>query len=464
MVKEYFIWYLIYGFAMILMGIFAILQKDAKVSNITFVKSLKYLGWFGITHGVTEWITMILVVGQYPQLFEHLYNINQLLKGFSFILLMYFGLELLLLKSKYRSLIYSIPIIYFIISSTGYIYLAIRHGIDYHIVNDRYGVITLRYFMGIPAGVLSSLALLFNARTLERTTRSGEIIRRYKSLGWILFIYGFLEGLLVKEASYFPANVINREFFNEMFGFSIIYIKATVGIVITYLLIKVIDTFSWEQNEKLKQLEEHRIASEERRKLGLEIHDSIIQGLYASGLKVEYLILNKDESKTKIILEEVKRDLNNTIDKTREFISSSALEKIELEDLINSLKDLIDKFNESQNIQIHLHSEALPFHGVHLSKEKSTQIFYIIQEAICNIIKHSKADSASVLLKSGYGSLHVVIQDNGIGISFDKLNLENHFGISSMRERTGRIGGVFNIEKIKRGTKIELIIPWEESN
>jgi len=51
-------------------------------------------------------------------------------------------------------------------------------------------------------------------------------------------------------------------------------------------LIKVIDTFGWEQKEKLNRLEKHRIASEERRKLGLEIHDSIIQSLYAAGLKV----------------------------------------------------------------------------------------------------------------------------------------------------------------------------------
>ncbi|MGE4272995.1 MAG: sensor histidine kinase [Desulfitobacterium sp.] len=464
MVEKYFVWYLIYGFAMILMGIFAIRQKDAKVSNITFVKSLKYLGWFGITHGITEWITMILVVGQYPQLFEHLYNINQLLKSFSFILLIYFGLDLLLIKSKYRALIYCIPMLYFLSYMTVYIYLEISYGLDYHIIDDRYSTITMRYLMGLPAGILASIALLFNARTLEKTTRSGEIIGRYRSLGWILFIYALLEGLLVRKASYFPANLINRELFNDIFGFSILYLKAAVGIIVMYLLVKVIETFSWEQDEKLRKLEEHRIASEERRKLGLEIHDSIIQGLYASGLKVEYLILNKDENKTKSILEEVKRDLNHTIEKTREFITSSALDNVELEDLISSLSDLVDRFNKSQTIQIQLHSEISPTQGGYLSQEKSTQIYYIVQEAISNITKHSQAETASVLLKSDYDRLQVIIEDNGVGIVLKTIDVKKHFGISSMRERTQRIGGKFHIERIIKGTRIELEIPWEESN
>ena len=97
-----------------------------------------------------------------------------------------------------------------------------------------------------------------------------------------------------------------------------------MGIFISFLLFKVIETFDWEQKEKLNRLKNHRIASEVRRKLGLEIHDNIIQGLYAAGLEVEYVMLNKIGEKTKEILEEVKIDLNDTIGKTREFISHSS--------------------------------------------------------------------------------------------------------------------------------------------
>ena len=71
------------------------------------------------------------------------------------------------------------------------------------------------------------------------------------------------------------------------------------------------------------------------------------KGLYAAGLKVEYVMLNKNAEKTKEILEEVKLDLNQTIEKTREFISH-LIKMIEIEDLIDHLQQLIHQYNESQ--------------------------------------------------------------------------------------------------------------------
>ena len=56
--------------------------------------------------------------------------------------------------------------------------------------------------------------------------------------------------------------------------------------------------------------------------------------------------------KRRVILEEIKTDLNQSIAKTREFISKSTLELIELEDLISSLQQLINQYNKSQPIQI----------------------------------------------------------------------------------------------------------------
>ena len=96
-----------------------------------------------------------------------------------------------------------------------------------------------------------------------------------------------------------------------------------------------------------------------------------------------------------------------------------------------------------------------------LSPEGSTQIYYIIQEAMTNIIKHSKATYAEVFIEGKYDFLYIKVIDNGIGISRDNLNFKDQFGISSMQERTDRVGGIFNIENINQGTKIEVIVPWE---
>lgn len=461
MIKEYFLIYLIYGFAMLNMGIFCLKGKEIKFSNLSLLKSLRYLGWFGVIHGISQWVSLITIVDLYPGYFEHFYNINQILKSLSYSLLLYFGLDLFYVKNNYKKMLIKIPIVLFFINFIGYIVLIKNYGLNYHILNTKYNIITMRYAMALTGGIVAAIALFLNAKLIE-TTKSIKIAKRYKQLSWVLLIYGLLEGLLVKESNFFPANIINRELFSELFNFPTLALKAIIGLVINYLLIKVIETFSWEQEEKLKKLEKHKIASEERRKLGMEIHDSIIQSLYAAGLKVEYLLINKNTDQTSHVLNTVKADLNNTIDKTREFISSTAIETIELEDLNESLVQLVNEFNENQSIKINYKCDFSPFNKGYLSPEKSTEIYYIVQEALCNVIKHSKATYVDIFLQTKYDMINVSVIDNGIGISEADLCKENHIGISSMKERAERVGGNFNVKCLKRGTMVKVIIPWEE--
>ncbi|MBU5311320.1 hypothetical protein KQI38_04720 [Tissierella carlieri] len=462
MARDYFLLYLIYGFAFINMGIFSIQGKDAEVTDLPLVKSLKYLGYFGISHGITEWITMIEILDIYSNLYIFLFVIKYFLKAVSFAYLMIFGISLLPLKHRYRKIILKVPIILFLVWMTGFILLSVYYGQDYLILNPKYNIIVLRYIMALSGGIVSAIALYLNGKTIEKR-KSNSMAKRYKGLACIFLIYGLLDGLIVKKMNFFPANIINDNLFLEIFQFPIQIFKASVGITINFLLIKVIDTFGWEQKEKINRLEERRIASEERRKLGLEIHDSIIQSLYAAGLKVEYLIKNKSEDNIEPMLKEIKIDLNNTIDKTREFLSSSTLEIIEMEDLNYNLQQLVRKFNENQDIPIEFKSNTSQTNYGHLSPEKSTQIYYIVQEAISNVIKHSKATYAEVLLESKYDFLYIKVIDNGLGISMKGMNFEKHFGISSMEERAKRIGGILNIDKIGNGTKVEIMIPWGDT-
>ncbi len=457
-----FVLYLIYGFAMVTMGIFAILQKDTKIMNLSLIKSLKYLGGFGIFHGISEWISMIIKLELcHPYYHTEVYYGNLIIKAISFAFLMYFGLDLLPLRDRYKRIILKTPIILTLLYLLGFFFLMSKYGVDYHHTNNTYNIITLRYLLGFPSCIISAIALYINAGLIEKT-KSVIIAKRYKNLAWVFIVYGLLEGLLVSKAEFFPANLINKELFVEYFNFNPLFIKAFIGFVINFLLIKVIATFSWEQEEKLNQLERFKIASKERRKLGLEIHDSIIQELYAAGLKIEYLSINKEENKKRDILEEVKNDLNNAINKTREFISTTALGKIKLEDLNDSLEQLVQMFNDNQSIKINLESQISPYTTGHLSPDKSTQIYYIIQEAISNVTKHSEAEEASILLEGRYDFLYITIIDNGKGISQKNINPDKNFGISSMQDRTERVGGSFIIGKAKKGTRIEMKIPWEK--
>jgi len=121
----------------------------------------------------------------------------------------------------------------FIINFLGYVILIKNYGLDYHKLNPKYSIITIRYSLALTSGIASATGLFLNSRLIEKQ-KSIKVAKRYKQLAWVILFYGLLEGLLVK----------------------------------------VFETFSWEQEERLRKLEKHKIASEERRKLGLEIHDS----------------------------------------------------------------------------------------------------------------------------------------------------------------------------------------------
>ncbi|MCW3489057.1 sensor histidine kinase [Dethiobacter alkaliphilus] len=462
MPKEYFFLYLIYGSAFINMGIFALQKKDVEVSNLALVRSLKYLGFFGITHGISEWVTMLVIADLYPQQYVTFFILKQLLKAFSFACLMYFGVSLLPVSDKYRKLVKFFPPVIFVFWLTFFMLLMQRHGWDYHLIDPRYNIIWLRYFMGFPGGLVSGIALYLNAGWMEER-KLGHIAKKYKSLAYIFFVYSVLDGVIVREMAFFPASIINDTLFLSIFGFPIQIAKAAVGIGINILLIRLMQTFGWEQKEKLHQLQKKKIAYEERRKLGMEIHDGIIQGLYAAGLKAEYLNRNKPEGKQGEILQDIKRDLNNTIDKTREFLAASSLEVIEVEDLIDSLQQLADRFKMSSSLNIDLQCRVPLLTLGQLSPEKTTQIYYIVQEALSNVIKHAQATSAEVVLEAKYDYLLVQVVDNGIGIENDRANDTGHMGLEAMEHRAKRAEGTLKVENTKKGTMVELQVPWEVS-
>jgi signal transduction histidine kinase len=82
-----------------------------------------------------------------------------------------------------------------------------------------------------------------------------------------------------------------------------------------------------------------------------------------------------------------------------------------------------------------------------------TPLFRIMQEAMNNIAKHSKADLARLILRKMKHKIELSIEDNGEG--FDPKNTKQGLGLTSMKERTELSGGTFAVESIPgKGTTI----------
>ena len=93
-----------------------------------------------------------------------------------------------------------------------------------------------------------------------------------------------------------------------------------------------------------------------------------------------------------------------------------------------------------------------------LSPDVEQTIYRIAQEAIENIVNHSRAKNFSVRLESN-GHTKLTIQDDGLGFDARSKEPTGHFGLVGMRERAELAGGKLKIESEKgKGTKIVLTI------
>ena len=101
----------------------------------------------------------------------------------------------------------------------------------------------------------------------------------------------------------------------------------------------------------------------------------------------------------------------------------------------------------------------LSIDSVFLNYEKSLAIFRIVQEALTNVTRHANATSVKIDLLHTRDSLNLVIEDDGDGISEEKIGQQESYGIIGMRERAEMCNGTLFISG-KNGTKVELVVPF----
>jgi len=230
-----------------------------------------------------------------------------------------------------------------------------------------------------------------------------------------------------------------------------IYLLISLLVIVVFLVCIYI---IWQKQIQLKQkqLAESQFSQQlmenteiERQRIAKELHDSVGHQL----LDIKNSILNE------IKLQEFKVDevIQNVRDISRNLFPVM-FEQLRLK---RSIENLIESINITEKFYIDL---EINYPENSLSINKELHLYRIIQEAISNIRKHSKAESAKIELFENKSQLILVIKDNGIGFKMDKLN-ENSFGLMGMKQRAKSIGAKFQIESNENGTIININIPLD---
>lgn len=218
-------------------------------------------------------------------------------------------------------------------------------------------------------------------------------------------------------------------------------------------------------NSQYRQLSSHlqSIREEERTSIAREIHDVLGQQMTAFKYDLAWLGKKKTYEDTNI-LEKI-HAMNKSVDETIQSIRkiSSELRPRILDDLgLNAaIEWFISSFEKNTGIKCTLYSTL---EGLKIEKLKSITIYRILQEALTNVARHSKASSVQINATILTDEIYLEIQDNGIGITEMTQTNFNSLGLLGMNERANMINGILIINGINNiGTSVVLRVPLEST-
>ncbi len=245
-------------------------------------------------------------------------------------------------------------------------------------------------------------------------------------------------------------------------------VVAHMGAVLDYLRAGVMGIDGLAEDVRKTRYLGYRIikaTEEERSRLVREIHDVPIQAMVNMGIRLELCmqVLDKDIDKARNHIKELKEQVNINIQDLRKIIYN--LRPMSLDDLglTATIEKLLADFEKDTGIKTGFRLIGKP---VEIRELVQIALFRIIQEALNNIKRHSKAKRVTVKFEFTEQHISLLIIDDGIGFDIDNVESRNEddrcFGIMSMRERVELLQGYMEINAKKgQGTSIFAKIPLE---
>ena len=220
------------------------------------------------------------------------------------------------------------------------------------------------------------------------------------------------------------------------------------------------------QNALLQQQIRHIAVLEERERIGMDLHDGVIQSLYSLGLTLDYVkeIIRKDPEGSLEMLSQATDGINSTIIDIRTYISD--LRPRQMQESLSfkeNLKILLEEFIANSKIEGVLEDRTTG--PLELDYHNTLTLFRIAQEALSNTARHSKAKKTEVRLWNEDGRVFLELNDDGQGFNLDKTEANLGHGLSNMQRRIRKAGGGIELNSSPgKGTRVRAWVPKDQEN
>jgi two-component system, NarL family, sensor histidine kinase DevS len=200
---------------------------------------------------------------------------------------------------------------------------------------------------------------------------------------------------------------------------------------------------------------------EERERIGMDLHDGIIQSIYAVGLTLEHarLLLRDEPAQSRTRIDQSIEDLNSTIRDLRAFIMDMRPRQLYEENLMDGLQRLVNEFQANALVEATLSGPTNGLQG--LPDPQAIALFHICQEALANVAKHAHAETVQLTVWATPDRVLMEVHDDGRGFESEKVQLTLGHGISNMQTRARNVGGDLEITSEPGvGTTIMVWVPY----
>jgi signal transduction histidine kinase len=219
------------------------------------------------------------------------------------------------------------------------------------------------------------------------------------------------------------------------------------------------------QHARLHQQVRDLALVDERLRISRDLHDGIIQAIYAVSLSLEDVPDLLGDGKAPEAVDRVDRAidrLHSTIADIRRFITGLGGDAPG-PPLRESLETVARQIHGETDMELRLDLEGVDDIDSRITPEAAHELVQIAREALSNVARHSGAQSAMLMVRSETGTAVLEVVDDGRGFDPRTRPGAGHFGLSNLKDRAAAVGGSTKIEsRPGQGTRIIVRLPVSE--
>jgi signal transduction histidine kinase len=214
-----------------------------------------------------------------------------------------------------------------------------------------------------------------------------------------------------------------------------------------------------EADKNLQQVLLNR-ALQEKIDMGRDLHDGLIQSLYATGLTIQASrkALPRDPAEARNLLETALQTLNAAIREVRQYISGLGPEQLRQRSFAESVQVLVNELIAGRAVAYESRIDDAA--ALRIPATHATDLLQIVREAVSNSLRHGQARHISVRLHREGNALALLVQDDGSG--FDPKLAQRGHGLNNMQARATRVGASLRYTS-QAGSGTRIVLEFNEA-